>query len=144
MCKDYVSCFFEEGEIISFFKGEGGYFYRDPNWGEHLYYPSLRIALREINGDTVTSTDFINAFDLFVRSLGDNEADSEHFWQNIYAFYLCLKNKDIDTISDFFEPGYPCITDVSNYFNRVKNKYDSTFYLDEIKKKFPTAGILKL
>ncbi|RJG35768.1 hypothetical protein, partial [Motilimonas pumila] len=96
MSKNYNSCFFEDGEIISFFKGEGDYFYRDPNWGEHLYYPSLRIALKEINGNTIKNKDFINAFDIFVKSLGDNETDSEHFWQNIYAFYLCLNSRDFD------------------------------------------------
>ncbi|WP_232525344.1 hypothetical protein, partial [Motilimonas pumila] len=72
------------------------------------------------------------------------ETDSEHFWQNIYAFYLCLNSRDFDEVNDFFEPNYPCSTDVRNYLNRIKSKYDSKFYLDEIKKKFPSAGIFKL
>jgi hypothetical protein len=143
MSNKYIECFFEHSKTILFFKGEGDYFFRDPNWGVHLYYTPMSIVFDKIKENLLSLDDFLNGFYFFVSSLQDNEVDSEHFWQNVYAIYLCLNKKD-NTIDDFFSKEYPCSTDVINYLHRVKSKYDSTFYLDEIKKNFPTAGILKL
>lgn len=137
----YVDCFSDNSKILSFFKGEGEYFFRDPNWGGHLYYPPMSIVFDKINEKLIKLDDFLNGFYYFVSQIKYTDVDAEHFWQNIYAIYLCL-NEDKNSFPDFFSKDYPCNSEIISYILRVKNVEPTLFFFSEIRGKFPQAGIL--
>jgi hypothetical protein len=64
---------------VSFFKGVDGFFYRQPDWGVHMYYPSMRIMFRYIKKSDISIDEYITGFKAFIGSLEDNGSDFKSF-----------------------------------------------------------------
>lgn len=125
---------------ISFFKGVGGFFYRQPDWGVHMYYPNMRIIFRYIKKNDISINEYINGFKKFINYLGDNESDFKHFESNICAFYQCMID-DGENIHDLFSVGAECREVAENYIKRVSIYYQDHHYYKTVKYDFPQAGI---
>ncbi|MET1257596.1 hypothetical protein [Aliikangiella maris] len=82
----------KNGEMSSFFRGEGKYFIRCPDWGIHLHGANLSGAIesyiKENNyGNQVLESGFL----IFLKSLKVDKEDFEHLLANLAA-YFAIKN----------------------------------------------------
>ncbi|SBT16039.1 hypothetical protein MGA5115_00113 [Marinomonas gallaica] len=73
-------------ETEMFFKGQGRYFVRDPDWGEHVYAAHYSGWVSDFVADSHTKKElFISLFDKFVSNLKATDEDLEHFFGNLSA-----------------------------------------------------------
>jgi hypothetical protein len=127
-------------DSVKFFKGEDGFFYRQPDWGVHMYYPNMRIMFRYIRKNDISLSEYISGFKAFISSLESNELDFKHFESNICAFYQCMID-DGENIHDLFSVGAECREVAENYIKRVSIDYQDHHYYKTVKSDFPQTGI---
>jgi hypothetical protein len=123
-----------------FFKGESGFFYRNPDWGVHMYYPSMRIMFRTIKDNNLSKEEFINGFCEFINSLNDNEVDFQYFESNICAFYQCMF-KDDENVHDIFSCGAECREAAEYFIKKITYDYKDDHYYKTVMSDFPQAAI---
>jgi hypothetical protein len=125
---------------VSFFKGVDGFFYRQPDWGVHMYYPSMRIMFRYIKKSDISIDEYITGFKAFIGSLEDNGSDFKHFESNICAFYQCMID-DGENIHDLFSVGAECREASERYIKKITYDYKDDHYYKTVMSDFPQAAI---
>ncbi|MGF1867439.1 hypothetical protein L4D15_19660 [Enterovibrio norvegicus] len=125
---------------VSFFKGIGGFFFRQPDWGVHMYYQNMSVMFLKIKNNDISLQEFEHGFELFIDSLGVDSQDFEHFEENICAFYQCMID-DKEPVTDFFEIGRSCRSSAERYLSLVSLDYSNNHYYQVVKTKYSQASI---
>ncbi|MCF5167555.1 hypothetical protein GIW45_26890 [Pseudomonas congelans] len=88
-------------EFPAYFRGDGDYFKRDPDWGTHLHiinWQGLCAFLKvEKNPQALLST----AFSKYLATITKNKKDAEDLLENIGCYYYMRKKNDSLRINDF-------------------------------------------
>ncbi|GFM95072.1 hypothetical protein [Pseudomonas cichorii] len=88
----------DNDEISKFFKGEGTYFARGSDWGDHLYVSNWQIMCSTLKKQKPAQSLLTHIFEEYLRYLDDSYNDAESLLRNISSYYT-LKNK-IPFLSD--------------------------------------------
>ncbi|KKD60870.1 hypothetical protein RN22_09005 [Grimontia sp. AD028] len=136
--QDFIRMFAKDP--VAFFKGEDGFFFRQPDWGVHMYYRSMSVFFRRIKNNDISLQEFEHGFELFINSLGVGSEDFEHFESNICAFYQCMID-DKEPVPDFFEIGRSCRISAERYLSLVSLDYSNNHYYQVVKTKYSQAAI---
>lgn len=119
---------------VAFFKGEGGFFYKDRDRGSHLYGASMSLLLDcHVNKNTVSMDDFILGFKSFILQLDDSRLELYHFLKNISAFNRCMYNEKVIGV-DLFANNMPLCEASKKYLPSIKDDYSQEGFFDEIDK----------
>ena len=84
--------------------------------------------------------EYINGFEKFINSLGDNESDFKYFESNICAFYQCMID-DGENIHDIFSTDAECRNAAEEYINRISMNYKENHYYKTVRSSYPQAAI---
>ncbi|MGY2293749.1 hypothetical protein ACW9H6_28930 [Pseudomonas sp. SDO528_S397] len=96
-------------KIPEFFKGEGVYFARGSDWGDHLYISNWQEMFSVLKQQKAAENLLTHVFEKYVKSLNEKYADAETLLCNIKAYYaingknssLAIDNYDlIDTLDE--------------------------------------------
>lgn len=118
----------EAGETNSFFKGEGRYFVRDPDWGEHVYTAHYGSWVdRYTNSSSENASKFCESFSGFISGLDVSEQDMDHFFGNLVAIAYWKNEGALKNVS-IFDPSSLANKNIKNYLRRLVR---SKLYMDE-------------
>lgn len=82
----------EQHEISEFFKGEGIYFARGSEWGDHLHVSNWQEMCGVLKTQKAAQSLLTNIFEDYAKYLKENYEDAASLLSNITAYYI-LKNK---------------------------------------------------
>ncbi|PYD90056.1 hypothetical protein DNF23_24440 [Pseudomonas syringae pv. pisi] len=82
-------------EISEFFKGEGIYFARGSDWGDHLYISNWQEMCGFLKNQKAAQTLLTSIFDDYVKYLEENYLDAYGLFSNISAYYILKKKLPI-------------------------------------------------
>ncbi len=82
-------------EISEFFKGEGIYFARGSDWGDHLYISNWQEMCGFLKNQKAAQTLLTSIFDDYVKYLQENYLDAYGLFSNISAYYILRKKLPI-------------------------------------------------
>ncbi|EKN46198.1 MULTISPECIES: hypothetical protein [Pseudomonas syringae group] len=78
-------------EISEFFKGEGIYFARGSDWGDHLYISNWQEMCGFLKNQKAAQSLLTSIFDDYVKYLEENYLDAHGLLSNISAYYILRK-----------------------------------------------------
>ncbi|MBX8564513.1 hypothetical protein K5D44_07415 [Pseudomonas cichorii] len=78
----------ENNEIPDFFKGQGQYFSRDPDWGDHLYINNWQGLCSYLKLKEDPNKILLDAFTEYVQSLHIDYKDADSLLLNVSCYYL--------------------------------------------------------
>lgn len=117
----------DKHEISEFFKGEGVYFARGSDWGDHLYISNWQDMCSALKNQKHAQSLLTNIFEEYVRYLKENYEDASSLLLNISAYYiarsmfpfLSAENYDLlKAIDDEYKKKIGCL------FRLLRNEYD--------------------
>ena len=79
-------------EISDFFKGNGQYFARDSDWGDHLFISNWQKMCSALKNQKAAQNLLTSIFEDHTKYSKENYSDAEGLFSNISAYYT-LKNK---------------------------------------------------
>ncbi|MBI6946504.1 hypothetical protein [Pseudomonas koreensis] len=79
-------------EISDFFKGNGQYFARDSDWGDHLFISNWQKMCSVLKNQKAAQNLLTSIFEDHTKYSKENYSDAEGLFSNISAYYT-LKNK---------------------------------------------------
>lgn len=79
-------------EISDFFKGNGQYFARGSDWGDHLFISNWQEMCSVLKNQKAAQNLLTSIFEDYAKYLKENYSDAEGLFSNISAYYT-LKNK---------------------------------------------------
>ncbi|MCO7627321.1 hypothetical protein NJC08_12915 [Pseudomonas fluorescens] len=79
-------------EISDFFKGNGQYFARDSDWGDHLFISNWQEMCSVLKNQKAAQNLLTSIFEDYAKYLKEDYSDAEGLFSNISAYYT-LKNK---------------------------------------------------
>ncbi|MCW6057958.1 hypothetical protein [Pseudomonas fragariae (ex Marin et al. 2024)] len=82
-------------EISEFFKGEGIYFARGSDWGDHLYISNWQEMCGFLKNQKAAQPLLTSIFDDYVKYLEENYLDAYGLFSNISAYYILKKKLPI-------------------------------------------------
>ncbi len=82
----------EKHEISDFLKGEGIYFARGSDWGDHLYVSNWQLMCSILKKQKPAQSLLTHIFEEYLRYLDNSYNDAESLLRNISSYYT-LKNK---------------------------------------------------
>ncbi|POP73369.1 hypothetical protein [Pseudomonas syringae] len=82
-------------EISEFFKGEGIYFARGSDWGDHLYISNWQEMCGFLKNQKAAQTLLTSIFDDYVKYLQEDYLDAYGLFSNISAYYILRKKLPI-------------------------------------------------
>lgn len=110
----------ELSETNEFFKGEGRYFVRDPNWGEHVYAAHYGSWVDTyINQSDKECEIFSNSFCQFLDNLNVNSTDLDHFFGNLNAVAFWMEEGKLQNV-DIFNVDSNCNKSIQAYLLKLK------------------------
>ena len=78
----------DQHEISEFFKGNGIYFARGSEWGDHLYISNWQEMCGVLKTQNAAKSLLTTLFQEYVRYLVENYEDAEGLLSNIAAYYI--------------------------------------------------------
>ncbi|MDN3223994.1 hypothetical protein [Pseudomonas nunensis] len=78
--------------ISDFFKGNGIYFARGSDWGDHLYVSNWQEMCGVLKTQSAAQSSLTNIFEEYVKYLSENYEDAAGLLSNITAYYV-IKHK---------------------------------------------------
>ncbi|MCV4286187.1 hypothetical protein [Pseudomonas capsici] len=117
----------DQDEISSFFKGEGIYFARGCDWGEHLYISNWKGMCSVLKKQKPAQSLLTNVFEEYLRYLGDSYKAAESLIFNISAYYSLkmdlpfLNSENYDLIESLDSESKNI---VGRVFRFLKTEYD--------------------
>lgn len=75
-------------EISDFFKGDGIYFAKGSEWGDHLYISNWQEMCGVLKTQTAAQSLLTTLFQEYVQCLDENYEDAEGLFSNIAAYYI--------------------------------------------------------
>ncbi|MFM9383863.1 hypothetical protein [Pseudomonas sp. UV AK001] len=117
----------EQHEISEFFKGEGIYFARGSDWGDHLHISNWQEMCSVLKTQKAAQSLLTKIFEDYAKYLKENYEDAASLLSNITAYYI-LKNK----IHFLSAEGYDLIAslddktknNIGNLFRYLRKVYD--------------------
>ncbi|UVK86558.1 hypothetical protein LOY52_16910 [Pseudomonas sp. B21-051] len=79
-------------EISDFFKGNGQYFARGSDWGDHLFISNWQEMCSVLKNQKAAQNLLTSVFEDYAKYLKEDYSDAEGLFSNISAYYT-LKNK---------------------------------------------------
>ena len=79
-------------EISEFFKGNGQYFARGSDWGDHLFISNWQEMCSILKNQKAAQNLLTSIFEDYAKYLKEDYSDAEGLFSNISAYYT-LKNK---------------------------------------------------
>lgn len=79
-------------EVSDFFKGNGQYFARDSDWGDHLFMSNWQEMCSVLKNQKAAQNLLTSIFEDYAKYLKGDYSDAEGLFSNISAYYT-LKNK---------------------------------------------------
>ncbi|MGY2438447.1 hypothetical protein [Pseudomonas sp. SDO52101_S400] len=111
----------DQHEISEFFKGEGIYFARGSDWGDHLYVSNWQEMCSVLKNQKAPQSLLTKIFEDYAKYLSENYEDATGLLSNIAAYYI-LKNR----ISFLSDEKYDLIESLDK---KVKNNVSTLFRL---------------
>lgn len=96
----------DQHEISDFLKGNGIYFARTPEWGDHLYISNWQEMCSVLKAQTAAQSLLTTIFEEYVKHLNESYEDAEGLFSNIAAYYIArsmfpfLSNDNYDLIEN--------------------------------------------
>lgn len=78
----------DQHEISEFFKGNGIYFARGSDWGDHLHVSNWAEICNVLKTQKATRNLLTTIFEEYARYLNENYEDAEGLLSNITAYYI--------------------------------------------------------
>lgn len=78
----------ENNEPSEFFKGQGQYFSRDPDWGNHLYINNWQGVCGYLKSKDNSNKILLEAFSKYLTSLRSSYEDADSLLLNISCYFL--------------------------------------------------------
>lgn len=78
----------ENNEPSEFFKGQGQYFSRDPDWGDHLYINNWQGLFGHLKSKESPNSILLDVFSKYLTSLQSRYEDADSLLLNISCYYL--------------------------------------------------------
>ncbi|KJZ34530.1 hypothetical protein ASC74_13470 [Pseudomonas sp. Root329] len=75
-------------EISDFFKGDGIYFAKGSEWGDHLYISNWQEMCGVLKTQNAAQSLLTTLFQEYVQCLDENYEDAEGLFSNISAYYI--------------------------------------------------------
>ncbi|MPQ83117.1 hypothetical protein F0170_03405 [Pseudomonas sp. MAFF 730085] len=91
----------DQHEVSEFFKGNGIYFARGSDWGDHLYISNWQEMCGVLKNQKAASSLLTNIFEEYVKYLHENYADAAGLLRNISAYYVLRKKNTVLSINDY-------------------------------------------
>ncbi|NTZ94025.1 hypothetical protein FCH79_01625 [Pseudomonas koreensis] len=114
-------------EISDFFKGNGQYFARDSDWGNHLFISNWQEMCSVLKNQKAAQNLLTSIFEDYAKYLKEDYSDAEGLFSNISAYYT-LKNKiaflssnSYDLIESLDERSKK---DIGKLFRLLRQQYD--------------------
>jgi hypothetical protein len=92
----------ENNEPSEFFKGQGQYFSRDPDWGDHLYINNWQGLCGYLKSEENPNKILLDAFSKYLASLQSRYEDADSLLLNISCYYL-MRNDTSFMSEDSFD-----------------------------------------
>jgi hypothetical protein len=92
----------EKNEPSEFFKGQGQYFSRDPDWGDHLYINNWQGLCGYLKSEENPNKILLDAFSKYLASLQSRYEDADSLLLNISCYYL-MRNDTSFMSEDSFD-----------------------------------------
>ncbi|MCD5989307.1 hypothetical protein KDX30_15490 [Pseudomonas sp. CDFA 553] len=89
----------EKKELSAFFKGQGEYFSRDPDWGDHLYINNWQGLCNYLKHSP--SNVLLDAFSIYLQSLKPCYKDADSLLLNISCYYLMRSDTQLMSSENF-------------------------------------------
>jgi len=114
-------------EISDFFKGNGQYFARGSDWGDHLFISNWQEMCSVLKNQKAAQNLLTSIFEDYAKYLKEDYSDAERLFSNISAYYT-LKNKiaflssnSYDLIESLDERSKK---DIGKLFRLLRQQYD--------------------
>lgn len=118
----------DQHEISDFFKGNGIYFARAPEWGDHLYISNWQEMCSVLKAQTAAQSLLTTIFEEYVEYLNESYEDAEGLFSNIAAYYIArsmfpfLSNDNYDLIENLNNKSKEYI---GRSFRLLRTEYDA-------------------
>ncbi|MHC8326261.1 hypothetical protein [Pseudomonas sp. LB1P83] len=116
----------ENNEPAEFFKGQGQYFSRDPDWGDHLYINNWQGLCGHLKLKDNPNEILLEVFSKYLISLKNTYEDADSLLLNISCYYSMRKDTPFmsadgfDLVSNLNEPNKKIIGDL---FRILRSEY---------------------
>ncbi|KAB0503571.1 hypothetical protein [Pseudomonas lini] len=91
----------ENGELPELFKGSGQYFWRDPDWGVHLYINNWQGLCGFLQSKSDPNKTLELSFAEYLHSLKNEYNDAESLISNISSYYSMRKDYEFMSNSNY-------------------------------------------
>ncbi len=91
----------DQHEVSELFKGNGIYFARGSDWGDHLYISNWQEVCGVLKNQKAASSLLTNIFEEYVKYLHENYADAAGLLRNISAYYVLKQKNPVLSIDDY-------------------------------------------
>lgn len=81
----------DQHEISDFFKGNGIYFARGSDWGDHLYISNWQEMCSVLKKQKAANSLLTTIFEEYINHLNENYVDAASLLSNISAYYILKK-----------------------------------------------------
>lgn len=81
-------------EVPAFFKGEGRYFKRDPEWGVHLHIRNWETVIPFLKEQAAPQRTLTHYFEVFLNSLSEKHSDADALLMNLRNYYYLRGKHD--------------------------------------------------
>lgn len=117
----------DQHEISEFFKGNGIYFARGSEWGDHLYISNWQEMCSVLKTQNAAQSLLTTLFQEYVRYLDENHEDAEGLFSNIATYYIArgifqfLSTDNYDLIESL---GTKDKKNIGRLFRLLRKEYD--------------------
>ncbi|GFM82498.1 hypothetical protein PSCICN_31900 [Pseudomonas cichorii] len=91
----------EKNEAPDFFNGQGQYFSRDPDWGDHLYISNWQGVCGYLKQKEQPNKILLEAFNEYLQSLRISYEDADSLLLNISCYYSMRADTSFMSADDF-------------------------------------------
>lgn len=139
----------DKREIPDFFKGNGIYFARGSDWGDHLHINNWQEMCSILKTQNASQHLLTTLFEEYVSSLKENYEDADDLLSNIRAYYIVrrtfpfLSSDNYDLIEGLDEKH---LSTIGRLFRLLRKLYDTnnkelpTYSFDQEIQKLKTCG----
>ncbi|MBX8483669.1 hypothetical protein [Pseudomonas cichorii] len=136
-------------EISEFFKGNGIYFARGSDWGDHLYVSNWQEMCSILKKQKPAQSLLTNLFEEYLRYLEESYSDAESLLRNISSYYTLrkkisfLSDDDYDLIESVDKDSKKTIGKMFRFLRKeydIKNKDLPNYTLDQEIETFIKRG----
>lgn len=139
----------ENKEFPEFFKGQGQYFSRDPDWGDHLYINNWQGLCGYLKLKDDPNTILLDAFSNYLQSLHNSYENADSLLLNVSCYYLMrtdtpfMSTNNFDLIASLSAPNKKIIGELFRLLRReyaIQNAGKPVIGLDQFLSEIKANG----